>query len=179
MHDRYKIFDQEGVHFLTSTIVEWIPVFTEHHYFNIVIESLKYCIENKGLSLYAFVILDNHFHLIASAPKLSDTIGSLRKYSAPQIIDKLTHDKKDWLLNQLSYYKKSYKTNSRHQVWQEGLHPQQILNDDMFRQKAEYIHQNPVERGYVAQAEYWLYSSARNYIFGDNSIVKVNTDLVF
>ncbi|WP_198552773.1 hypothetical protein [Psychromonas sp. Urea-02u-13] len=30
------------------------------------------------------------------------------------------------------------------------------------RQKIDYIHQNPVKRGYVDQATYWRYSSARN-----------------
>jgi hypothetical protein len=30
-------------------------------------------------------------------------------------------------------------------------------------QKLNYIHQNLVKRGYVDQAEYWRYSSARNY----------------
>ncbi len=31
------------------------------------------------------------------------------------------------------------------------------------RQKLEYIHQNPVKRGYVDVAEHWRYSSARRY----------------
>jgi putative transposase len=33
----------------------------------------------------------------------------------------------------------------------------------MMRQKLDYIHQNPVKRGYVDQPEHWQYSSARNY----------------
>jgi len=32
------------------------------------------------------------------------------------------------------------------------------------RQKVEYIHHNPVKRGYVDNAEHWRYSSARNYL---------------
>ena len=31
------------------------------------------------------------------------------------------------------------------------------------RQKLDYIHHNPVKRGYVDQPEHWRYSSARNY----------------
>jgi len=43
------------------------------------------------------------------------------------------------------------------------VHPEWIQNEEMMRQKIEYIHRNPVERGYVDQAEHWRYSSARNY----------------
>jgi hypothetical protein len=39
----------------------------------------------------------------------------------------------------------------------------QILDDDMMRQKLDYMHNNPVERGYVDDPVHWRYSSARNY----------------
>ena len=161
---------------MTSNIVEWIPVFTDHAYFDIIIESLKYCVQYKELSLYNYVILENHFHIIAAAPELANTMASLRKYTAAQIISQLKQDNKDWLLNQLSFYKKKHKTKSEFQIWQEGLHPVLIQNDLMYNQKAEYIHFNPVKRGYVDQPEHWKYSSARNYIFGDDSIIQVNKD---
>jgi len=32
------------------------------------------------------------------------------------------------------------------------------------RQKIDYIHQNPVKRGYIEQPEHWRYSSARDYV---------------
>jgi hypothetical protein len=49
------------------------------------------------------------------------------------------------------------------QIWQEGVHPQLIQNEIMMRQKVEYIHNNPVKRGYVDDPLHWRYSSARNY----------------
>ncbi len=52
------------------------------------------------------------------------------------------------------------------------------MNDKTFRQKAEYIHCNPVRRVFVASPEHWIYSSARNYIFDDESVIKVNKSLV-
>jgi hypothetical protein len=33
----------------------------------------------------------------------------------------------------------------------------------MMIQKTEYIHHNPVDRGFVDLPEHWRYSSARNY----------------
>jgi putative transposase len=104
MRDRYKIVDPSGVYFMTSTIVEWIPVFNHNRYFNIIIESMKFCIQNKGLELYSFVIMDNHVHWIASGPELSQTMLSLKKFSANQIIKQLQSDGKDWVLNQFVFF---------------------------------------------------------------------------
>ena len=56
-----------------------------------------------------------------------------------------------------------YKKDRALQFWQEGVHPEWVQNEDMLRQKVEYIHNNPVKRGYVDEAEHWRYSSARNY----------------
>jgi len=66
-------------------------------------------------------------------------------------------------LEQLAFYKKTHKTDRAYQFWQEGVHPEWIQNEEMMRQKIAYIHRNPVERGYVDQAEHRRYSSARNY----------------
>ncbi|HHT9147343.1 MAG: transposase, partial [Candidatus Brocadiaceae bacterium] len=75
-----------------------------------------------------------------------------------------------WLLNQFEFYKKKYKTDCEYQVWQKGFHPQMIMGEDVFMQKVEYIHHNPVKRGFVEQAEHWVYSSVRNYSTGDGCI---------
>jgi len=142
--------------------------------FEIIINSLKHCIENKNLNLFAYVVLDNHFHLVASAPDLSGILSSLKKYTAKEIIIQIKNDRKDWILNQFSYYKKAYKKGSEYQVWQEGFHPQLIMSEKVMLQKIEYIHNNPVKRGLVDNQEHWRYSSARNYILDDNSILNIS-----
>ena len=62
-----KIQNQEGLHFITITVVGWVDVFTRTKYKDIIIASLKYCVSFKGLKLYAYVIITNHLHLIVSA----------------------------------------------------------------------------------------------------------------
>lgn len=174
MRSRYKITDQNGIYFITSTIVEWIPVFTTKLYFDILIQSLRFSRQHKNLQLFGYVILDNHFHLIAGGPNLSRNITDIKRFTARQIIDRLELDQKEWLLNQLAYYKKRHKTNSDYQVWQEGFHPQLIVSEEMLRQKLDYIHHNPVKRGLVSLPEHWLYSSARNYVLGDAALIELD-----
>ena len=48
--DRYKIQDQQGLYFLTPTIIHWIDVFTRKEYRDIIVDSLNHCIRTKGLS---------------------------------------------------------------------------------------------------------------------------------
>ena len=55
---------------------------------------------------------------------------------------------------------------SAYQVWQEGVHPQAIVGDEMMLQKLEYLHNNPVKRGLVAAPEHWRYSSAHEWCGG-------------
>ena len=173
MRDRYKITQKDGIHFLTSTIVEFLPVFTYAAYFNIIIESFKYCQLHKGLKIFGYVIMDNHFHLVAAAENLSATIGALRRFTANAIIKQLKADNRNWLLSELAFYKKKYKVGSDFQVWQECLHPILIQSQEMLNQKIEYCHFNPVRRGFVDAPEHWRYSSARNYL-GDHSIIRID-----
>ena len=174
MRSHYKITDDQGVYFLTSTIVQWLPVFTSLQYFQILIDAFKFCQEQKGFQFFAYVILDNHFHCIAQAPDLSGTMASIKKFTAKMILQQIEKDHKSWLLNQLAYYKKRHKTESLHQVWQEGSHPQLIQSENMLVQKINYIHYNPVRRGLVEQPEHWRFSSARNFINGDQSTIRID-----
>ncbi len=68
-----------------------------------------------------------------------------------------------WLLHLLRQWRAGHKTESEFQVWQEGFHPQALMNDAVMEQKLEYIHNNPVKRGLVAAPEHWRYSSAHEW----------------
>ena len=84
MSSGYQIQDQYATHFLTPTIVDWVDIFTRKIYRDIIIESLAFCIKNKGLILYGYVIMTNHLHLLVrSEPgKLSDTMRDFKKFTA-------------------------------------------------------------------------------------------------
>ena len=61
------------------------------------------------------------------------------------------------------------------QIWQQGSQPKLSETEAMLRQKLEYIHDNPVKRGYVSDPTHWRYSSARNYARIE-SLVAVTAD---
>ncbi len=174
MRSRYRILDTNGIHFLTCTIVEWIPVFIGIDFCRVIIDSLAFCRRQKGLGLYAYVIMDNHVHLVAEAPGLTGVMQAFKGFTAREIVRVAEESNRTWLLNQFRYYKKSNKEQSRHQVWQEGSHPQLIQTESMLRQKIEYIHSNPVRRGWIDAPEHWRYSSARNYNGGTDAVLEID-----
>ena len=164
MRSRYKVGEDNQPTFITSTIIEWIPVFTRKPYVDILLNSLSFCRQQKALQVFAYVIMDNHLHLLAAGPNLSDTIRDFKRHTAREIIKLAEADQKYWLLQQFKFYRERHKTGSDYQVWQEGFHPQEIMGEEMLSQKLEYIHGNPVRAGWVERPEDWLYTSARNYL---------------
>ncbi|HLW68686.1 MAG TPA: hypothetical protein VKS79_25435 [Gemmataceae bacterium] len=172
---RYRIFDNQLPHFMTCTIVGWLPGFTRPEAVQIVFDSWHYLQKNMQFQLYGYVILENHLHVIASAPDLSNAMKSFKMYTARQIIDLLERNSAQVLLNQMRAHKLSYKTESEYQVWQEGSKPKEISNTEIMWQKLEYTHMNSVKRGYVDEPVHWRYSSARNYT-GMPGLIEVVTD---
>ena len=164
MRTRYKFLESENnLYFLTFTVVEKIPVFTNSQYCNVIIENFKFYQENKNLKIFNYVIMDNHVHMIMSHKKdIGKVVQDFKKYTAKQALELLTNDSRQWIKYLLKFFKKSYKSVSTYQFWQEGSHPELIQTQEMYNQKVEYIHNNPVKRGLVYEDRDWYYSSARN-----------------
>ncbi|MEM7579919.1 MAG: transposase [Mastigocoleus sp.] len=161
---KYK-FISNNPHFITCTVVNWLPVFSQPRFAQVILDSLNFLIKNQRLSLHAFVIMENHLHLIASSQKnLSREIAAFKSFTARSIIDNLKASKGEYLLKQLKFHKKAYKTDQDYQLWQEGSHPKLIVSKNMFVQTLKYIHDNPVKRGYIDEPVHWRYSSCRNYM---------------
>jgi REP element-mobilizing transposase RayT len=174
-HSRYRFFETDRPYFMTCTIVGWLPVFTRPEAVNLIYDSWRFLKEDSQFNLFAYVILENHLHLVASSPDLPSDMQRFKSYTARTVIDLLDQRGAQVLLRQLKAHKLRHKKSSEYQVWQEGSHPQQIQGPEMMLQKIEYIHNNPVERGYVDEPLHWRYSSARNY-FGKPGLIEVVTD---
>lgn len=160
---RYRITEIDQPHFLTCTVLHWIPVFTRPDTVDILLHSFRF-LQREGLKMFGWVILENHLHLVAQSSNLQRDMARFKSFTSRQLLDYLRRKNVRQILQQLAFYKKAHKTDRALQFWQEGLYPELIQNDAMMQQKIEYIHQNPVKRGYVDYAEHWRYSSARDYL---------------
>ena len=172
---RYKIRDTHYPYFITATIVEWLPLFTDPKVVQFILDSMLFMQEQKRIVIYAYVIMENHLHMILSSPHLSSELGKFKSFTARQIIDFLENNNYHPILDKLRNYKLAFKTDRTYQCWQEGSHPKQISSREMMIQKIEYIHYNPVRRGYVDNPIHWRYSSARDYE-NQTGLIPINKD---
>lgn len=171
MHTGYIIRNQDRPHFITCTVVNWIDVFTRKSYRDILIDSLAYCIKEKGMILYGYVIMSNHIHLIvqSSKGKISALIRDFKKFTATQILQAIQNEpesRREWMMELFSKATETHIRNTNYQFWKYGNHPEEIYSSRFLWVKLNYIHQNPVYAGIVAMAEHYVYSSASNYARG-------------
>ncbi|MBK8805410.1 MAG: transposase [Bacteroidales bacterium] len=171
----YKIGDPNALHYITIAVVEWLDIFTRRNYKDIIIESLAYCRKEKGFELFGYVIMTNHIHLICRAKEgfeLSDILRDFKRHTAKYIIKEIQENsqesRRDWLLEILQNAGDKNSKNKTYQFWRQDNHPIVLCKPKTIQQKLKYIHFNPVEDGYVANPEDYIYSSARNYAAIEN-----------
>ncbi|WP_420318109.1 REP-associated tyrosine transposase [Ekhidna sp.] len=166
--DRYIISDQNALYFLTFTVVGWTDVFTRKEYKIEIVNSLNYCIRNKGLTVFAWCVMSNHMHIIVQAKegyKLSDIIRDFKKFTAKKIIKIIETEpesRREWMLNQFQYAGRNLNRIKKYKFWKDDNHAIE-MKSHMIDKRLDYIHQNPVNALIVEEAEQYLFSSAKDY----------------
>lgn len=167
---KYRITTNDELYFLTLTVVDWIDIFTRKEFCEDLVDSLRYCQQNKGLKIYAWCLMPSHLHLVVSVDpdsgKLSDIMRDFKKFTSKKIIksiNEIAESRRDWLLDRFYFAGKYDPKIKNYRFWQEGLHPIELSTTKFIDQKVNYIHQNPVEASIVYSAEHYVWSSAGQY----------------
>lgn len=180
MSERYKVRDSEEVHFVTFTIIDWIDLFTRDRYGYIMVDSLNYCIEHKGLVVYAYVIMPSHVHmLISSHGEPIPVIGrDLKKFTSKRFAEAMMdsgESRSKWLEDKFSFASRKLRRGKDYKVWKDGYNPKIMDRMDKLEAVFNYIHYNPVAAGYVTGERSWKFSSARAYEDNGDSDVKITS----
>ena len=175
----YQISKQEAAYFVTFQVVYWIDLFSRKKMRDIIVENLNYCIKNKGLVVFSYVLMSNHIHLLIRAENenLSSVIRDFKKFTTARLIFEIENNpesRKEWMLPLFRKAATEHKRNSKYQVWTHENHAEEIFSPKFTLQKINYIHENPVRAGIVSKAEDYVYSSAINYYEG-TGLVEVTT----
>jgi putative transposase len=174
--ERYRIADDVGIHFVTMSVVEWLPVFVSEGACRIVADSLKFCNERKGLRINAYVIMPTHLHAIVflrqfDPDALKHTLIYFRKYTGRRLIEYCERHMPRCFGE---VFVASAGADRDRRFWQAGFHPEQIEQEAFYVQKLDYLHDNPCRKGLVKRAEHWRFSSASFWL----SEGKVPSDVV-
>jgi len=169
MSRNYKFWDQSKPYFITYAVVDWIDVFTRREYKDILVDSLQYCIDKKGLIVYAWCFMSNHVHLIIGTEqeKMQDIVRDMKKFTSKEICKAIKENteesRKCWMLALFLKAGTSNSNNEKYQFWQQHNQPIELDNAKIIEQKVDYIHENPVKAGWVNEPWQYIYSSALAY----------------
>lgn len=181
MSTGYKIAEKDGLYYLTFQIVGWVDLFTRKIYRDIAVDSFRYCQQNKGLCLFAYVFMSNHIHLLAQSEHedLSGTIRDFKSYTSKKFLEVVNdgiESRSEWMKMVFEYHGK-FKNKQNNQLWTHENHAELIYSQKFIEQKVDYIHDNPVRAGIVSKPEDYLYSSARNYAGLDYLLEIIEVDM--
>ncbi len=178
MSRKYKFRDQSQPYFVTLSVVNWIDVFTRDNYKECIIQSLRFCQENKGLIVYAWCIMTNHIHLIIGTndQPMQNILRDFKTFTSKQlkvIIQQYYGESiKEWMMNLFKIAGTKNGNNRTWQFWQQHNHPIELWDSYMVNQKLNYLHENPVKGGFVKEPKDWVWSSAIDY-YGGKGLLKV------
>jgi len=179
MSRKYKFHNKAGLYFVSFATVNWIEVFTRQIYFDVLAKSIGYCRTNKGMELYAYCFMPSHVHLIfrSSNEQPMELLRDFKKHTAKKVIETIKNNSQEsrkklllWLFERAG---KKQGNISKYQFWQHHNQPIELWSEKVIKQKIDYIHNNPVELGFVTDAIDWKYSSARNFQ-DDHTVLEID-----
>ena len=143
----------DGFHFLTLTVAKWLYIFDRHDRWRILADALEHARKNKGVEVCAYVFMLNHIHMIVSASDAAAFVRDFKRHTTREMCESIAAHEPG-LLPQFS------EGDGKFRLWKESNAPVRVDSFKLMGQKARYIENNPVKKGYVARPEHWLWSSA-------------------
>ena len=168
MTQKYPIVEPQGYYSLTLNTIDRVDIFIRPFFKQIIVESLNYFIEKKGLIVYGWCLMTNHLHLIVEAKDGHDLPGLIRDFktfTAKIILEDLIAEsdiRRAWIMKKI----REAALFDKLEVWENEEHRVQVSaseNEDI-HECLKQIHHNPVRNKIVESPEDYLHSSARNYV---------------
>jgi REP element-mobilizing transposase RayT len=159
MSEKYKMRDKDKAYFVTLTVVDWQFAFHHANDKTIIVESLIYCQQHKGLEIYAWCLMSNHLHMIVRAvgeQTLSEILRDFKKFTSKAMVKMIMEDPGNKEFRMVAKFRdkaKNLKRIKNYKFWLDGNHPIMIFSNKIFHQKLNYIHNNPVKAKMVANPE--------------------------
>ncbi|MEK6281006.1 MAG: transposase [Acidobacteriota bacterium] len=165
------------VHYVTGVTHARVPIFRNEHACLLFIEALAATRLKEPFKLIGYVLMPDHFHLLANPLRLdiSVIIGRLKGRAASLILKWLRSEQHLASLAKLKLPRR-LKSGQTHAVWQQDFSAIDIWSRKFIRQKLNYIHNNPVHAGLVDHPGKWRWSSYLAYFPHQPGDVPVEID---
>ena len=167
---RHLSVEIPGLAYVTTTVTDWIPIFAHDQAALIAVKQLEETCCSFKASIVGYVLMPSHLHAIINLGSILDltTVVQTFKSLTSRKIKQLTFSEK----NPKFYHK------GRFRFWKPRFDDFIIRNEELFWIKLNYIHENPVRAGLVPAATDYHYSSAKDWILGEEGLTKIDRTIV-
>jgi len=141
--------------FASTTVIDFVHVFDTPESKDRLVRLIFSFHRRRQAVLHAYAVMANHIHIVTRLPTNLDAPRFLQQFksnSGKFFVPRLLPHHKEALKWQVGLNQRSF--------WQAGFRSV-VLERDMFWQKVEYTHLNPVRASLVAEAAEYRWSSAR------------------
>ena len=177
MAHRYLVSQDSPALFITLVTKDRLPVFRTDQLKEVLCQAIAEA--HKRFLLFAYVVMIDHLHLLTSRPATtSEVLRILKGITARRVIDYLKENNHSRSLAKLRHQERN--RNYKYSLWQTEKNVMSVFSENMFREKVNYIHQNPVRAGFVERAIDYRWSSARIWqgCPSEDEPLQVDKDLV-
>jgi len=179
---RNRKYFEGNAYFITTSVSKFVKIFRQRKYIDIILKNINFYRRKYDFKLIGYIIMPDHIHLLIypdqnRIKEFSNILEDFKKFTSRKLRTEMEKDKKTaWL--RFFRLDETKRRNWKYHIWQQGYDDLGVYNPKVVRTKLNYIHNNPVRKGLVEKPEDYLYSSARNYILDDQSIIRVDTELL-
>lgn len=162
--------------YITTVIYGRVSLFTRSTFVIPIIDSLNFYRYKRGFALLGYVLMPDHLHLLlwpSAGADIDDIMRDFKTFTSKRILRQAeVEQRQEWLDH---FAKAGADTHrSEHKVWQDSFWDVNVFTDRFLRQKLNYIHRNPLRAGLVETPDAYPYSSYRNYMFDDETLIEID-----
>jgi REP-associated tyrosine transposase len=156
----FRISKDSPAYYLTCVAKDRLPVFRTDTIKEITCAAIDEARTSAGFLLFAYVLMPDHLHtIVGSELKPSKVLQFINGIVSHRVLEYLKQHAYERSLEKLRHADRGRKY--RYSLWDHHPNAKLVPNEEIFIQKVNYIHQNPVRAGLVEQATDYRWSSAR------------------
>ena len=170
-------FNPAHLYFVTTKAVDYAHLFKRDTVKRLLVDALDCLQLRQQMTLYAFVIMPNHVHLIVqylSQKPVRDLVRDYKRHVADRLTRQYWAEGNQEALEFLAA-KVARPDKQKRKIWEDGYLAKEVFSPEFLRQKMEYIHNNPCQPHWdlAPSAEEYIWSSARFYLTEEPAIIPV------
>ena len=164
------------IYYVTTIVYNRLKIFTRASFVIPLIDSLNYYRYQHQCKILGYVIMPDHIHLMLfpiGESVLYEFMRDYKRFTAGRIVRQAKLENiQEWV----DAFEAAGRETSRgeNKVWQDSYWDKNIFSERFVRQKLNYIHRNPCRGGLVEKPEEYPYSSYRNYVANDHSLIEID-----